>query len=365
MDEKEDINAHEFSQPVELVEGLVSIVVPCYNVEPFLPKFLDSLLAQTYKKLEVICVNDGSTDGTLDILTEYKPKLEAEGYHVQIMTQVNRGLGGAVNSGLLQFTGEFLMWPDPDDWLTAESVERRVQLMRGHPEIGLLRSNCATWIESEQKAGDDFMQSDRGVRLVEGFFWDVLLRRTFLAPVSTMVRSRCYLNVYPGRTFYVIPTASQNIQMLLPLADAYPVMECSEVLGHYRVRDDSRSKSARSVAARLARHSTIYEVMTQTLKILKNRCPELDRLVTEHYGRNVFLPMLCKAGRFREAWVWMKNVGLPWYQLIPCLTIIVVRALAGRAATLRPVATRLEGMFARIVKRDDVFAGYSGKHGAS
>jgi len=87
--------------------GLVSVITPCYNVEMYLPKFLDSLLQQTYKSLEVILVDDGSTDNTQIILNEYAPRLEAEGYAVKVVHQENGGLASAINFGLKFFTGEF------------------------------------------------------------------------------------------------------------------------------------------------------------------------------------------------------------------------------------------------------------------
>ena len=101
---------------------LVSLIVPCYNVERYMPRFIESLAAQTYKRLQIVLVDDGATDGTGTLIAESVSRLEAEGYSVKVITQANRGLAGAVDTGLRHVTGEFLTWPDPDDWLTSDLI---------------------------------------------------------------------------------------------------------------------------------------------------------------------------------------------------------------------------------------------------
>src|SRR3954468_24622008 len=97
----------------ELINGLVSVIVPIYNVEPFLRDCLDSLRAQTYTDLEVIMVDDGSTDGCAAIAEEFvrtDPRF-------QLISQENSGLSVARNNGLTHATGEFVAFVDSDDVL--------------------------------------------------------------------------------------------------------------------------------------------------------------------------------------------------------------------------------------------------------
>lgn len=93
---------------------LISILVPCYNVSPWLHRCLDSILAQTYTNWEAILVNDGSKDNTAEILEEYA-KLDSR---FKVIHQENRGLAGARNTALHHISGEWMTWVDPDDEIT-------------------------------------------------------------------------------------------------------------------------------------------------------------------------------------------------------------------------------------------------------
>ena len=81
----------------------VSVIVPVYNVEKYLKDCLDSVVNQTLEDIEIICVNDGSTDNSLAILEEYAEKDS----RIKIITQENKGLGGARNTGLYHANGEY------------------------------------------------------------------------------------------------------------------------------------------------------------------------------------------------------------------------------------------------------------------
>ena len=91
----------------------VSIVIPVYNVEKYLRRCLDSILAQDFADTEVICVNDGSTDTSPSILEEYAARCP----NIRVLTQPNRGLGAARNAGLDAADGEYIIFVDSDDFL--------------------------------------------------------------------------------------------------------------------------------------------------------------------------------------------------------------------------------------------------------
>src|SRR3954469_14533680 len=90
---------------------LVSVVVPVYDVEAYLPEALDSVLGQTYPALEVVVVDDGSTDGSGAVADEYA----ARDPRVRVVHVENRGLGAARNEGLRHVTGDLLMFAESDD----------------------------------------------------------------------------------------------------------------------------------------------------------------------------------------------------------------------------------------------------------
>lgn len=99
--------------------GLVSVVIPCYNAKRFLAETLDSALAQTYPHAEVIVVDDGSTDGTTELIRAYANRVKAE-------FGPNRGASAARNRGTSLAAGEFIQYVDSDDLLAPEAIERRV-----------------------------------------------------------------------------------------------------------------------------------------------------------------------------------------------------------------------------------------------
>ena len=97
----------------------VSVVVPIYNVEKFLPRCLDSVLNQTFKDFEVICVNDGSPDKSLEIANEYVKKDN----RVKVFTKENGGLSDARNYGLKKATGKYIYFLDSDDFIHKNLLE--------------------------------------------------------------------------------------------------------------------------------------------------------------------------------------------------------------------------------------------------
>lgn len=97
----------------------VSVIVPVYNVEKYLRKCLDSIVSQTLNDLEIILVNDGSTDTSPDICEEYKRKDE----RIKMITQKNQGLSAARNAGLKEAAGEYVIFIDSDDYIAENMLE--------------------------------------------------------------------------------------------------------------------------------------------------------------------------------------------------------------------------------------------------
>lgn len=102
------------------MEPKISIIVPVYNVEEHLPRCLDSLVGQSLPQIEIICVDDGSPDCSIDILRQY----EAQDPRVKVLSQENRGPGGARNRGFDEARGEYVLFVDADDWLDETFCER-------------------------------------------------------------------------------------------------------------------------------------------------------------------------------------------------------------------------------------------------
>ena len=95
----------------------VSVVIPVYNTAPYLRQCLDSVLAQTLREIELICVDDGSTDGSAAILKEYASKSTVSRTSINILTQDNAGQSVARNVGTAHARGEYIYYLDSDDTL--------------------------------------------------------------------------------------------------------------------------------------------------------------------------------------------------------------------------------------------------------
>ena len=101
----------------------LSVIIPVYNTEQYLRECLDSVVTQTYKDMEIICVNDGSTDNSLEILNEYKEK----DTRIKVITIKNQGPAIARNTGLYAATGKYITFVDSDDYLEKNTYEKALQ----------------------------------------------------------------------------------------------------------------------------------------------------------------------------------------------------------------------------------------------
>jgi glycosyltransferase involved in cell wall biosynthesis len=103
----------------------ISIIVPVYNTEKYLKKCLNALVEQTFEDIEIICIDDGSTDGSLAILREY----ERKDARVKVISQENCGEGASRNVGLAAAHGEYIMFCDSDDWYEPQMCRRMVETL--------------------------------------------------------------------------------------------------------------------------------------------------------------------------------------------------------------------------------------------
>ena len=108
---------------------MLTLAVPIYNKEPYLPRFLDSLLAQTCRDFEVLLIDDGSTDGSgrlCDAMAAQHPDL------IRVIHKENGGLSEARNTGIDAARGTWITFPDPDDWVEPDYVQRFLELQEAH-----------------------------------------------------------------------------------------------------------------------------------------------------------------------------------------------------------------------------------------
>lgn len=135
-----------------------SIIVPLYNKAPYVRKALDSIVSQTFSDWECIIVDDGSTDGSLDMVQEVKSQ-EPRAKSVRIISQQNAGVAAARNNGVKASQGEFLCFLDADDWWEPTFLKEMDWLIKSYPDAGLYATNFVyykkgkTHVEHNQQTG--------------------------------------------------------------------------------------------------------------------------------------------------------------------------------------------------------------------
>ena len=119
------------------MEDIVSIVVPVYNIKEYINKCIDSIVSQTYSKIETIIIDDGSSDGTEQIVDEYAKKYE----NITVYHTENKGVSAARNIGISKASGKWIIFIDGDDYVKSEYVETLVSLMKKNSGCNLAICN--------------------------------------------------------------------------------------------------------------------------------------------------------------------------------------------------------------------------------
>ena len=139
---------------------MISVIVPVYNVEPYLRKCLDSIVSQTYQDLEILVIDDGSTDGSGKICDEYKRDQRVRVFHTE-----NAGLSAARNLGLDKAHGEWIEFIDSDDWVEPDYCRIPLELAESHKadlvifRFRVIRGKKREWrIELGKKSTEDALR---------------------------------------------------------------------------------------------------------------------------------------------------------------------------------------------------------------
>ncbi len=223
---------------------LVSIVTPCYNGEKFIHRFLNSVLNQSYENIELLFVNDGSTDRTEEIILSYKEKFSKKKIPLKYIFQKNNGQASALNRALGIFQGEYLTWPDSDDILHRDNIAKKVDFLEKHSDCGMVL--CKSRVLNENNL-EPIGEMKRVVTDKDDLFFDLIVERNvYYAPGGYMVRASCFLDVIPTRQIFE-GSGGQNWQMLLPIAYKYKCGYIDEHLYDYVLRINSHSHNIQNI----------------------------------------------------------------------------------------------------------------------
>ena len=209
-----------------MIPGLVSVIIPTYNRPDYLQEAVDSVLAQTYSSIEILIIDDGSTDGGTITKSALKPYL-SEDHRLPKVTYIykkNAGLVSAVNRGLTLARGEYIQRLDDDDRLLPEKIARSVEVFQAQPAVGLVATGYYH-IDTAGKRIRTFSPRpcSESARLLN------MLMRCISACAGVMVRSLAHQKVGVYRDI-----RAQDYEMWIRIAKEFRVETINLPLAEYR-----------------------------------------------------------------------------------------------------------------------------------
>lgn len=221
------------SEVLEDTSGLpsVTVIIPCFNRGAFLRQTVDSALAQTWRNVEVIVVDDGSTDDSAQILDAY-------GDRIRVLThpgRENKGQSASINLGLSSSTSDYVAILDSDDWWEVDKLRVQVEFLESNPKIGLVYCNGYQVAEDGTRKwrmySDDHQEHSDPARVLADCY--------FLVPNNSLIR-RAVIDETGG--FDESLRAAQDHDMAIRIAEVAKIAYLPVDVFNYRRHDDSISK---------------------------------------------------------------------------------------------------------------------------
>lgn len=244
------------------MQPLVSIATPVYNAMPYLCSYLDSLIEQSWDNIQLILVDDESTDGSADCIRSNMDRLEKRFSRFSFISIPHAGQAAAMNRALGLVEGEYFTWCDADDLLTPRSIEARVRYLIGNPDVSMVRSNGLRVDAENLKELGEYAKADDKVK--KNIFDDLLLDKTYCFAGCYMVRTQMLFSCYPDKKIPV-SAEGQNLQLLLPVASRTDCGYVDGILHFYRIHGDSHSQRKRSYSESLTRIRNFTKLRLEVL----------------------------------------------------------------------------------------------------
>lgn len=250
------------------MEKLVSILTPCYNGEKFVWRLLDSVLNQTYPHIEMFVIDDGSTDNSAELIRSYIPRFEAKGYTLTYVYQENSGQSVAINNGLKLIAGDYLVWPDCDDWYAADdAIEQMVECLDlSGEDVSMVRCKSNLLDEITLERIGEFSVNSRTKGKTD-LFTDCLfgLNGFWHVPGDYMAKVNTLDAAIPGRNIYTDKSAGQNWQLMLPLLYNHNCLTIDKFLYNVLVRNESHSRMRSTLDHQLRKYDSYENTLLHTV----------------------------------------------------------------------------------------------------
>lgn len=317
-----------------MTKALLSIITPTYNCGIYIHRLLDSILCQTYPFVEMYVVDDGSTDNTKDIIESYIPMFQNRGYSLIYIYQENSGQSVAINRALKLIQGEYLTWPDADDWYKSDTaLSRLIENLSRESNAGVIRCE-ADFIDEKYltKTGETRALSTNTYVWEDCFYRKngfCIIPGKFVIKVSAL--EDCILN----KNIYVERAAGQNCQILHPLLYTYDCITIRESLYCVLQRSNSHSRNPRSLS-QIAEKLRVYARTALNTLDRMHKMPEEERnfYKTEIFNmyKNDIMSLYLRDGNIIKAKEYLSilkknNISIPYKYSHPLIVGTIYRIM--------------------------------------
>ena len=253
--------------------ALVSVIIPVYNVEAYLAQCLESVAVQSYRNLEILCVIDGSTDGSAEIARQFAEREP----RCRVLEQPNQGLSVARNAGVAEAAGRWVFFLDSDDWLPQHALQVLVRAADGAQSIVVSGAVMEYWEET-----GTHKPYKKPEKRTTGYLH--LHQQDFFA-AECMVWNKLYPREWVSECPFVPGLVHEDLDFYWRFFSAYPhVFAITDTVIHYRRRSGTLSRQKAydqcyqdhyihivdtAFTAALAHRSLRYHARRQSLKYLK------------------------------------------------------------------------------------------------
>ncbi|WP_162426755.1 glycosyltransferase [Pontibacter pudoricolor] len=202
---------------------LVTVIIPCYNHALYLHKAIKSVINQTYNNIEIIVVDDGSTDNTQTVATSY--------HAVTYVYQQNQGLSAARNTGIKKSNGSYLVFLDADDWLYPKGIEINVGYMQANNDVAFISGTFDAIYIQENKIRE-------GVVEVNSDHYCRLLQCNYIGMIATVLFQRW---VFDEFSYDVTLKNCEDYDLFLKIARKYKIYHHLNKIAAYRIHTSNMS----------------------------------------------------------------------------------------------------------------------------
>ena len=292
------------------MEKLVSIITPCYNGESYISTFLNSILAQSYGNIELIIIDDGSTDQTAKIIHSFKTKFLEKKYTLKYIYQKNSGQAAALNLGLKIFTGDYFTWPDSDDNLPKNSIKTRVEYLESHQEHAFIRSDAAFYDEKNPMKPLFLATENIKNKYRTDLFDELILENdAYVCNGAYLVKTSSFLSINPNR--HIFPSrAGQNWQLLIPMAFHFSCGYIDQVLYNITVRTQSHSRELTLYSEKIKRYEAHQEILLNIITNLDVNQEKYTNIITNKYFKKKF-QLACESKIKKDIYFYFKKITKP------------------------------------------------------